>query len=162
MVSGLAAETQVWRSAGSYRNIKDLVNTKREFLTDTFDLDQMCFVCNKARAEHVGYSDNLVEILYGYRDSFGSSRCTTKLVCTADTELLVSTNNYAAYDSALTELKWVKAKYLQAGMRLVAEDAYITVKNVKKSSGFKSVYSIRTEDGNFSIKLGVIVKGEKL
>lgn len=161
MMSGLAAETQVWRSAGGYSNIKDLVDTKKEFLTDTFDLAQMCFVCNQARAEYTGYSDDLVEILYGYRDSFGDSR-TTKLVCTDDTEFLVSTNNYVAYDSASTELKWVKAKDLQAGMRLVAEDAYITVKNVKKSSEFKSVYSVRTEDGNFSIKLGVIVKGDKL
>lgn len=160
-MSGLTAETQVWRSAGCYNTIKDLVAINKEFITDTFDLDQMCFICNRARAKHVGYSDNLVEILYGYRDSFGSSRC-TKLVCTEDIELLVSTNNYVAYDSESTELKWVKAGDLQVDMRLVAEDAYITVKSVKKTSGYKSIYSLTTEDGNFSIKLGVIVRGEKL
>lgn len=140
-------DTEVWCSAGYYKPIKDLVDDGR-FMTDSFDFEIKGFVVSGAVAKKTRENAPLVRVNYG-----GHS-----VRCTPDHQFLVSTNSSVYYDSDKTELKWVEAKDLKEGMRLVAEDARVMVKSVEELTETEDVYCLTVENThNFTIKGGVIV-----
>ena len=140
-------DTEVWCSAGYYKPIKDLVNNGR-FMTDSFDFDVKGFVICGAVAKKTRENAPLVRVNYG-----GHS-----VRCTPDHPFLVSTNSSVYYDSDETELKWIEAKDLKEGMRLVAEDARVIVKSIEELTETEDVYCLTVEDThNFTIKGGIIV-----
>lgn len=140
-------DTEVWCSAGYYKPIKDLVDDGR-FMTDSFDFDVKGFVICGAVAKKTRENAHLVRVNYG-----GHS-----VRCTPDHQFLVSTNSSVYYDSDETELKWVEAKDLKEGMRLVAEDARVLVESVEELTETEDVYCLTVESThNFTIKGGIIV-----
>lgn len=140
-------DTEVWCSAGYYKPIKDLVDNGR-FMTDSYDFEVKGFVICGAVAKKTRENAPLVRVNYG-----GHS-----VRCTPDHQFLVSTNSLVYYDSDETELKWIEAKDLKEGMRLVAEDARVMVKSVEELTETEDVYCLTVEDThNFTIKGGIIV-----
>ena len=140
-------DTEVWCSAGYYKPIKDLVDNGR-FMTDSYDFEVKGFVICGAVAKKTRENAPLVRVNYG-----GHS-----VRCTPDHQFLVSTNSSVYYDSDETELKWIEAKDLKEGMRLVAEDARVMVKSVEELTETEDVYCLTVEDThNFTIKGGIIV-----
>lgn len=140
-------DTEVWCSAGYYKPIKDLVDNGR-FMTDSYDFEVKGFVICGAVAKKTRKNAPLVRVNYG-----GHS-----VRCTPDHKFLVSTNSSVYYDSDETELKWIEAKDLKEGMRLVAEDARVMVKSVEELTETEDVYCLTVEDThNFTIKGGIIV-----
>lgn len=140
-------DTEVWCSAGYYKPIKDLVDNGR-FMTDSYDFEVKGFVICGAVAKKTRENAPLVRVNYG-----GYS-----VRCTPDHQFLVSTNSSVYYDSDETELKWIEAKDLKEGMRLVAEDARVIVKSVEELTETEDVYCLTVEDThNFTIKGGIIV-----
>lgn len=140
-------DTEVWCSAGYYKPIKDLVDYGR-FMTDSYDFEVKGFVICGAVAKKTRENAPLVRVNYG-----GHS-----VRCTPDHQFLVSTNSSVYYDSDETELKWIEAKDLKEGMRLVAEDARVIVKSVEELTETEDVYCLTVEDThNFTIKGGIIV-----
>lgn len=140
-------DTEVWCSAGYYKPIKDLVDNGR-FMTDSYDFEVKGFVICGAVAKKTRENAPLVRVNYG-----GHS-----VRCTPDHQFLVSTNSSVYYDSDETELKWIEAKDLKEGMRLVAEDARVIVKSVEELTETEDVYCLTVEDThNFTIKGGIIV-----
>lgn len=140
-------DTEVWCSAGYYKPIKDLVDNDR-FMTDSYDFEVKGFVICGAVAKKTRENAPLVRVNYG-----GHS-----VRCTPDHQFLVSTNSSVYYDSDETELKWIEAKDLKEGMRLVAEDARVIVKSVEELTETEDVYCLTVEDThNFTIKGGIIV-----
>ena len=140
-------DTEVWCSAGYYKPIKDLVDNGR-FMTDSYDFDVKGFVICGAVGKKKRENASLVRVNYG-----GHS-----VRCTPDHQFLVSTNSSVYYDSDETELKWIEAKDLKEGMRLVAEDARVIVKSVEELTETEDVYCLTVEDThNFTIKGGIIV-----
>lgn len=140
-------DTEVWCSAGYYKPIKDLVDNGR-FMTDSYDFDVKGFVICGAVAKKTRENAPLVRVNYGEHS----------VRCTPDHQFLVSTNSSVYYDSDETELKWIEAKDLKEGMRLVAEDARVIVKSVEELTETEDVYCLTVEDThNFTIKGGIIV-----
>lgn len=140
-------DTEVWCSAGYYKPIKDLVDNGR-FMTDSYDFDVKGFVICGAVAKKTRENAPLVRVNYGRHS----------VRCTPDHQFLVSTNSSVYYDSDETELKWIEAKDLKEGMRLVAEDARVIVKSVEELTETEDVYCLTVEDThNFTIKGGIIV-----
>lgn len=161
-MSGLTAETQVWHSAGFYRNFKDILNKKDCFMTDSFDEESAGFIVNKASAGKVADECELVEVTFGPSINLGKEKVVT-VKCTPEQEFLTCyENNGTLHYKGNETFFWVKAKDLKEGRRLVAEDANIVVKSVKRLEEKADIYSVKIDgsEKNYSIRLGVIVKGE--
>ena len=162
--NGFTVETEVWCSAGFYKTfdkLKEIKNEKDHFMTDSFDKEQIAFVTNLANIEDMGGTQELVEITYGSPVKLGSKWYDITVRCTPNQEFLTCyENNGTLHYKGNETFIWRKASELKDGMRLVAEDANLVVKKVVKVVEKAQVYSVKTdEENNFSIRLGVIVKG---
>ena len=121
-------DTKVWCGC-SYKTIKELADTRKEFLTESFDEEMRYFVMSNAIARKTRENAELVRVTYGGMTSIGSKPVSVR--CTPDHKFLVSTNPNVYYDNPTTDLIWVEAKDLKSGMRLVADDIHIFVHNVE-------------------------------
>lgn len=158
--NGFTVDTEVWHSVGVYRDFKDLMQRKAGFMTDSFDIEQLDFVTNPSDAVEVGENTEFIDVTYGSNVKLGTEKDIT-VRCTPNQEFLTCyENNGTLHYKGNETFIWRKASELKDGMRLVAEDANIVVKKVVKVVEKEMVYSVKTEEeNNFSIRLGVIVKG---
>lgn len=161
---GFARDTEVWCSAGFYKTIEKLAEKKEFFMTDSFDEDQIAFVVNRAAAVKSAEECELVEVTFGPSINLGNNNREVTVRCAPWQKFLMCyENNGTLHYKGNETFFWVEAKDLKEGRRLVAEDANIVVKSIKKIKEKAKVYNVTVEScGNFSIKLGVIVKGERL
>ena len=159
--TGFAVDTEVWHSAGFYRNFKDILDKRDNFMTDSFDERHVEFVVSRASAIKVAEESELVEVTFGPSIVLGSSKDIT-VRCTPGQKFLTCYENNGTLNYKGNEtFFWVEAKDLKVGRRLVAEDANIVVKDVKHLKEKADVYSVKTDNENkYSIRMGVIVKGE--
>lgn len=149
-------DTRVWCSAGYYRTIKELAESGKEFFTDCWDNEQKCFVSSKATAFKTRENAELVEVTYNGSYTNDDPTNDVKVRCTPDHKFLVCKSDIAYYK--YSELEWVEAKDLKSGMRLVADDLMVMVKNVRELAEREDVYCLNVpEHHNFAIYLGVIV-----
>lgn len=141
-------DTKVWLSSGYYESIKLLVG--KNFIVDSFDEEQKCFVRSKAVALKTRENASLVSVTY-------KSKITNNITtvrCTPDHKFLVSTDNSCSY----SEVTWVEAKDLVKGMRLVSEDDYVYVESVTELQEKEDVYCLSVDDThNFVLDGGIIV-----
>lgn len=158
---GFTVETEVWHSAGFYRNFKDIIAKHEHFMTDSFDESQIAFVVNRASAYKVAEESELVEVTFGPSVALGNNKDIT-VRCTPNQKFLTCyENNGTLHYKGNETFFWVEAKDLKEGRRLVAEDANIVVKSIRRFKEASELYTvITTKESNFSIKLGVIVRGE--
>ena len=141
-------DTKVWLWNGYYTAIKDLVG--KSFLVDSFNEEQNCFVCSKAVAVKTRENASLVGV--SYKSKITGNLTTVR--CTPDHKFLVSDDTSCSY----SDVKWVEAKDLLRGMRLVAEGNYIYVENIVELQEKEDVYCLTVESThNFVIDDGVIV-----
>lgn len=160
--NGFTVETEVWHSAGFYRPFNKIIEKRDKFMTDSFNVVDCSFVVNRASANMVDEQKELVEITFGPKVNLSEDKLVT-VRCTPNQEFLTCyENNGTLHYKGNETFFWVKAKDLKDGRRLVAEDANIVVKNVKILNEKDDIYSVSLYemDKNFSIRLGVIVKGE--
>ena len=145
-------DTLVWTGRG-YKQIKELAKRKDYFAIDSFDMEEKKFVVSSGIAKLTRRNAKLVKVTYG------ADFCKKISVrCTPDHKFLVSTNPDVYYDNAQTKLIWVEAKDLENGMRLVAEDNSVFVKEVKSLDNMEDVYCLTVpKEHNFTIDGGVIV-----
>lgn len=141
-------DTKVWLSSCYYESIKLLVG--KNFIVDSFDEEQKCFVRSKAVALKTRENASLVSVTY-------KSKITNNITtvrCTPDHKFLVSTDNSCSY----SEVTWVEAKDLVKGMRLVSEDDYVYVESVTELQEKEDVYCLSVDDThNFVLDGGIIV-----
>lgn len=141
-------DTKVWLSSGHYESIKDLVN--KNFIVDSFDEEQKCFVHGKAVAFKTRENAKLVSVTYMSK----LTKNITTVRCTPDHKFLVSTDTSCNY----SDVTWVEAKSLVKGMRLVSEDDYVYAENVVELQEREDVYCLSVDDThNFVLDGGVIV-----
>lgn len=161
-VNGFAGDAEVWCSAGFYKTIELLAEEGKSFMIDSFDEEQIAFVVNRASIGKSVEDCELVEVTFGPSVNLGSDNRNVTVQCTPWQKFLTCyENNGTLHYKGNETFFWVEAKDLKEGRRLVAEDANIIVKSVKKLKEKAKVYNVAVEScGNFSIKLGVIVKGE--
>lgn len=160
--NGFTVDTEVWHSAGFYRNFKDVLNKKDCFMTDSFNEESAEFVVNKASADKVTEKCEIIEVTFGPSINLGKEKV-VKVKCTPEQEFLTCyENNGTLHYKGNETFFWVKAKDLKEGRRLVAEDANVIVKNVRHLEEKADIYSVKIDgyEKNYSIRLGVIVKGE--
>ena len=160
--SGFTVDTEVWHSAGFYRNFKDILNKRDCFMTDSFNEKSAGFIVNKASANKVAENCEIIEVTFGPSINLGKEKVVT-VKCTPEQEFLTCyENNGTLHYKGNETFFWVKAKDLKEGRRLVAEDANIVVKSVRHLEEKADIYSIKIDgsEKNYSIRLGVIVKGE--
>ena len=160
--NGFTVDTEVWHSAGFYRNFKDVLNKKDCFMTDSFDESQIAFIVNRASVDKVADECELVEVTFGPSINLGKEKIVT-VKCTPEQEFLTCYENNGTLNYKGNEtFFWVKAKDLKECRRLVAEDANIVVKSVRHLEEKADIYSVKIDgsEKNYSIRLGVIVKGE--
>ena len=160
---GFTPETEVWCSAGFYKTMQELGRRDETFMSDSFDKDSVTFVTNKARMLYRGEATELIEITYGGKLNIYSESKDVIVRCTTNQEFLTCYENNGCLHYKNETLLWKKASDLKVGTRLVAEDANLVIKSIRKLELVEPVplYSVGTEEEqNFSIKLGVIVRGE--
>lgn len=143
-------DTRVWCSAGYYKTIKELADLGHEFMTDSFDTSQKCFVTAKAIAIKTRSNAELVRVSYRRKSKLIKTNIES-VRCTPDHKFLVQ-------DEELNNLRWIEAKDLEQGDLLVAEDLEIEVTAVEKLTEREDVYCLNVPVyHNFAIELGVIV-----
>ena len=160
--NGFTVDTEVWHSAGFYRNFEDILNKRDCFMTDSFNEESAEFVVNKASADKVTEKCEIIEVTFGPSINLGKEKV-VKVKCTPEQEFLTCyENNGTLHYKGNETFFWVKAKDLKEGRRLVAEDANVIVKNVRHLEEKADIYSVKIDgyEKNYSIRLGVIVKGE--
>ena len=159
---GFAGDTEVWCSAGFYKTIEELAKKNDFFMTDSFDEEQIAFVVNRALMVKNMENCELVEVTFGPSINLCDDNRNVTVLCAPCQKFLTCyENNGTLHYRGNETFFWVKAKDLKEGERLVAEDANIVVKSLKKLKEKTKVYNVTVEScGNFSIKLGVIVKGD--
>lgn len=115
----------------------------------------------------MGEVNRLVEVTFCKNtDFFNVYLCSDYTVkCADEQEFLVYTSENNVLNYKDSKLTWVKAADLREGMKLVTENNVIEIKDVSIIKEKADVYSamvIRADNDeqNFSIKLGVVVKGE--
>ena len=141
-------DTKVWLSAGYYESIKALVG--KNFIVDSFDEEQKCFVHSKAVAVKTRENAKLVSVTYRSK----LTKNTTIVRCTPDHKFLVSTDTSCNY----SDVTWVEAKDLIKDMRLVSEDDYVYVESVTELQEKEDVYCLIVDDThNFVLDGGIIV-----
>ena len=151
-----AGDTEVWCSAGFYKTIKELAERDEPLMTDTFNTKTCKFSYSIATAFKTRENADLVAVTFGYANS---SKEDVTVKCTPDHKFLTcwDENHGELYYNGETFI-WVEAAKLKKGTRLIAEDAYIVVKNVQALEEKEDVYCLNVPDyHNFSIKFGVIV-----
>lgn len=151
-------DTEVW-CATHYKTIKELAEKNEPLMTESFELDRYAFVYSKATAFKTRENAELVAVTFGHANKITKSPDDVTVRCTPDHKFLTCMNeNNGAHHYRNETFKWVEAADLKKGMRLIAEDAYIEVKNVQKLDEREDVYCLNVPDcHNFSIKYGVIV-----
>lgn len=141
-------DTKVWLSSGHYESIELLVG--KNFIVDSFDEEQKCFVHGKAVAFKTRENAKLVSVTYMSK----LTKNTTTVRCTPDHKFLISTDTSCNY----SDVTWVEAKSLIKGMRLVSEDDYVYVESVVELQEREDVYCLSVDDThNFVLDGGVIV-----
>ena len=159
---GFTSETEIWCSAGFYKTIQELLDKGESFITDSLMEDDVAFITNVAHiTPRVDKVVELIEVTYGGKVSLGVEQAIT-VRCTPDQKFLTCYENSGKMYYSNDTLLWKEASKLKPGIRLVAEDANIEVKEVKKVTVPETeVFSVTTtKDSSFSIRLGVIVRGE--
>lgn len=145
-------DTEVWCARGSYVTIRELAESNREFMTESFDIESKSFVYSRATAFKTRENAELVEVTYK-----NSSR-TISVRCTPDHKFLTCLDDNGITNYENDKFLWVEAKDLKNGTKLVAEDLRVTVVSVKKLEEREDVYCLNVpEHHNFTIKFGVIV-----
>lgn len=156
-VGCFVADTKVWCTSGGYKPIKTLADSREPFLTESFDEKRKCFVKAPAVAKLTRRNAELVAVTYTLNRMTGNHDI--KVKCTPDHKFLVCeehTGHMPNYKKRTCV--WVEAKDLTPDMQLVAEDDYVTVKNVKPLSKKRDVYCLTVADThNFTIEGGIIV-----
>lgn len=158
---GFTPDTEIWCSAGFYKTIQQLMDKKEAFITDSFMEDDSAFITNVAHiTPRVDETIELLEITYGGKLGLDSKIATIK--CTPNQKFLTCYENNNTLHYSNDTFIWKEAKDLKPGIRLVAEDANIEVKEIKRITVPKTkIYSVTTtKDHSFSVRLGVIVRGE--
>lgn len=141
-------DTKVWLSGGYYESIKALVG--KNFIVDSFDEEQKCFVHSKAVAVKTRENASLVSVTYKSK----ITNNVTTVRCTPDHKFLVSTDTSCTYSDVI----WIEAKDLVKDMRLVSEDDYVYVESVTELQEKEDVYCLIVDDThNFVLDGGVIV-----
>ena len=149
-----SGDTKVWLYTGRYETIKSLAEKGTEFYTESWDKEIDGFVGALATAFKTRENAELVRVTYG---SKFPNQPSFNIRCTLDHKFLVSENHSVSYYHN-DDLKWIEAKDLKEGMRLVAEDNFIYVKDVEKLEEREDVYCLNVpEYHNFMISAGVIV-----
>lgn len=141
-------DTKVWLSASYYESIKALVG--KNFIVDSFDEEQKCFVHSKAVAVKTRENASLVSVTYKSK----ITNNVTTVRCTPDHKFLVSTDTSCTY----SDVTWVEAKDLAKDMRLVSEDDYVYVESVTELQEKEDVYCLSVDDThNFVLDGGIVV-----
>ena len=151
-------DTEVWCSAGYYKTIKELAERNKPFMTDAFDEETHRFYTSLATAFKTRENADLVEVTYCGKTQVNQPDKEVKVRCTPDHKFLTCYEDNGTMHYSNETYLWIEAAKLRPGMRLVAEDAHIVVKNVTTLDEKEDVYCLNVPDyHNFSIKLGVIV-----
>ena len=160
--SGFTVDTEVWHSAGFYQNFEDILNKRDCFIPDSFNEKSAGFIVNKASANKVAENCEIIEVTFGPSINLGKEKVVTVKGTPEQEFLTCYENNGTLHYKGNETFFWVKAKDLKEGRRLVAEDANIVVKSVKRLEEKADIYSVKIDgsEKNYSIRLGVIVKGE--
>lgn len=141
-------DTKVWLSAGYYESIKALVG--KNFIVDSFDEEQKCFVHSKAVAVKTRENASLVSVTYKSK----ITNNVTTVRCTPDHKFLVTTDTSCTYSDVI----WIETKDLVKDMRLVSEDDYVYVESVTELQEKEDVYCLIVDDThNFVLDGGIVV-----
>lgn len=159
MSKGFTLNTEVWHSAGFYRNFQEIMEKRSHFMTDSFNEVIVGFVVNKANVKKVGQVDEVVEVTFGGTLEQNKDKYTA-VKCGKDQRFLTCYENTGKLHYKDNEtFIWKKAVDLKPGMRLVAEDVNIEVKEVKIVNEEHELYTLETsKEDNYSIRIGTIVK----
>lgn len=157
---GFTADTEVWCSAGCYKQFNDLWKNGEFFMTNSFCVEERAFVVGRALAVRSAENCELVEVTFGPTKDLGECNKNITVRCAPNQRFLTCyENNGTMHYKGNETFFWVEAKDLKVGRRLVAEDINIEVKSVRLIEEHADVYSIGiNEQENFSIRIGAIVE----